>query len=68
MMLRLACGAFKEYSAATRQRNQRRANARSHTPCPSRMPRCSNFVNGRCSGRGAKPCTVFTSEGSLPIT
>ena len=24
-----------------------RANTRSHTPCPRRMPRCSNLVNGR---------------------
>ena len=33
--------------------NQRRLNTRSHTPWPSRWPRASNFVSGRCSGRGA---------------
>ena len=30
-----------------------RLNTRSHTPCPSRSPRCSNFVSGRYSGLGA---------------
>ena len=26
---------------------QRLTNTRSHTPCPSLIPRCSNLVNGR---------------------
>ena len=28
-------------------------NTTSHTPWPSRKPRCSNLVKGRCAGRGA---------------
>ncbi|EWS54313.1 hypothetical protein X551_02892 [Methylibium sp. T29] len=34
-------------------RAQPRTNTRSQTPWPSRRPRCSNFVSGRYSGRGA---------------
>ena len=30
-----------------------RLNTRSHTPCPSRKPRFSNFVTGRYAGRSA---------------
>ena len=33
----------RHYGAACSER----ANTRSHTPCPKRMPRCSNLVNGR---------------------
>ena len=32
-----------------------RRKTRSRTPWPSFMPRVSNLVSGRCSGRGAKP-------------
>ena len=37
-------------------------NARSHTPCPSRWPRCSKRVSGRLSGRGTKsPASTIRS-------
>jgi hypothetical protein len=41
-----------------------RRNTTSHTWWPSFSPRLSNFVSGRCSGRGANPRTVLASSGS----
>ena len=58
------CGPRKFVDGSKFYGSVTRWKTRSHTPCPSFKPRCSNFVNGRCAGRGAKSAVVLVKSGS----